>query len=97
MVTFVDRVVLHATGGDGGHGCASIHREKFKPLAGPDGGNGGNGGSVIIEVDPQVTTLLDYHHSPAPARPVRHAGHGRPPLRAPPAPTWCSASPTAPS
>ena len=70
-LTFVDRVVLHATGGDGGHGCASIHREKFKPLAGPDGGNGGNGGSVIIEVDPQVTTLLDYHHSPH-----RHAPSG---------------------
>lgn len=64
MATFVDRVVLHATGGDGGHGCASIHREKFKPLAGPDGGNGGNGGSVILEVDPQVTTLLEFHHLP---------------------------------
>ena len=64
MATFVDRVVLHATGGDGGHGCASIHREKFKPLAGPDGGNGGNGGSVILRVDPQVTTLLEFHHLP---------------------------------
>ncbi|GCE77129.1 GTPase ObgE [Cellulomonas biazotea] len=64
MATFVDRVVLHTTGGDGGHGCASIHREKFKPLAGPDGGNGGNGGSVILEVDPQVTTLLEFHHLP---------------------------------
>ncbi|WP_136519494.1 GTPase ObgE [Cellulomonas telluris] len=71
MATFVDRVVLHATGGDGGHGCASVHREKFKPLAGPDGGNGGNGGSVILEVDPQVTTLLPFHHLPH-----RHAGNG---------------------
>lgn len=64
MATFVDRVVLHVTAGDGGHGCASIRREKFKPLAGPDGGNGGNGGSVILEVDSQVSTLLDYHHLP---------------------------------
>ncbi|WP_407344079.1 GTPase ObgE [Pengzhenrongella phosphoraccumulans] len=64
MATFVDRVVLHATGGDGGNGCASIHREKFKPLAGPDGGTGGRGGSVIIVVDPQVTTLLEFHHLP---------------------------------
>lgn len=64
MATFVDHVVLHATGGDGGNGCASIRREKFKPLAGPDGGNGGNGGDVVLEVDPQVTTLLEYHHSP---------------------------------
>lgn len=64
MTTFVDRVVLHARGGDGGHGCASVHREKFKPLGGPDGANGGDGGDVILLVDPQVTTLLDYHHSP---------------------------------
>lgn len=64
VAIFVDRVVLHATGGDGGHGCASIHREKFKPLAGPDGGNGGNGGSIVLEVDPQVTTLLEFHHAP---------------------------------
>ncbi|WP_263119749.1 GTPase ObgE [Cellulomonas sp. RIT-PI-Y] len=71
MAAFVDRVVLHASGGDGGHGCASIRREKFKPLAGPDGGNGGNGGSVVLVVDPQVTTLLDYHHSPH-----RHAPSG---------------------
>ena len=64
MASFVDRVVLHASGGSGGNGCASIHREKFKPLAGPDGGDGGNGGSVIIRVDPQETTLLEFHHSP---------------------------------
>jgi GTP-binding protein len=59
MASFVDRVVLHARGGDGGHGCTSIRREKFKPLAGPDGGNGGDGGDVVLVVDPQVTTLLD--------------------------------------
>jgi GTP-binding protein len=71
MASFVDRVVLNATGGDGGHGCASIRREKFKPLAGPDGGTGGNGGSVILVVDPQVTTLLEFHHSPH-----KHAASG---------------------
>jgi GTP-binding protein len=64
MATFVDRVVLHAVAGDGGHGCASVRREKFKPLAGPDGGNGGRGGDVVLVVDPSVTTLLDYHRSP---------------------------------
>lgn len=62
--SFVDRVVLHVKAGDGGHGCMSIHREKFKPLGGPDGGNGGKGGDVILEVDPNTTTLLDYHRSP---------------------------------
>ena len=76
MTTFVDRVVLHATGGDGGHGCASVHREKFKPLGGPDGGNGGDCGDVILEVDPQTTTLLDYHHSPHRRATSGKAGQG---------------------
>ena len=53
---------------------ASVHREKFKPLGGPDGGNGGPGGSVILRVDPDVTTLVDYHHSPK--RRAEHGGHG---------------------
>ncbi|MCC2032270.1 GTPase ObgE [Microbacterium allomyrinae] len=64
MVTFVDRVTLHLRAGNGGNGCVSVKREKFKPLAGPDGGNGGDGGDVVLVADPQVTTLLSYHHSP---------------------------------
>ncbi|MDN5919398.1 MAG: GTPase ObgE [Pseudonocardia sp.] len=64
MSRFVDRVVLHATAGAGGNGCASVHKEKFKPLGGPDGGNGGRGGSIILVVDPGVHTLLDFHHRP---------------------------------
>ncbi|MFE5732451.1 GTPase ObgE [Streptomyces sp. NPDC056528] len=73
MTTFVDRVELHVAAGNGGHGCASVHREKFKPLGGPDGGNGGRGGDVILVVDQSVTTLLDYHHSPH-----RKATNGQP-------------------
>src|SRR6185503_18134295 len=72
MAKFVDRAVLHLQAGDGGHGCASVHREKFKPLGGPDGGNGGRGGDVIFEVDPGMATLLDLHR-----RPVRRAGNGK--------------------
>ncbi|CAN5282943.1 GTPase ObgE [soil metagenome] len=64
MPRFVDRVVIHARAGSGGHGCASVHREKFKPLGGPDGGNGGRGGSIVLVVDPQVHTLLDFHFHP---------------------------------
>jgi len=64
MARFVDQVTLHLTAGDGGNGCASIHREKFKPLGGPDGGNGGHGGDIILEVSPQVHTLLDLHYRP---------------------------------
>jgi len=72
--TFVDRVTLQVTAGRGGNGVASVHREKFKPLGGPDGGNGGPGGSVVLRVDPDVTTLVDYHHSPH--RRAEHGGHG---------------------
>jgi GTP-binding protein len=61
---FVDRVVVHASAGDGGNGCSSVHREKFKPLGGPDGGNGGRGGNVVLVVDTSVHTLLDFHHHP---------------------------------
>ena len=71
MVTFVDGVTLHLRAGKGGNGCVSVKREKFKPLAGPDGGNGGHGGDVVLVADPQVTTLLSYHHSPH-----RSAGNG---------------------
>ena len=64
MTTFVDRVTLHADAGKGGDGCVSVHREKFRPLGGPDGGNGGRGGDIVLIVDADVTTLLDFHHSP---------------------------------
>ncbi|NEM91729.1 GTPase ObgE [Galbitalea soli] len=64
MATFVDQVTLHLRAGHGGNGCVSVRREKFKPLAGPDGGNGGNGGDIVLVSDPQVTTLLGYHRAP---------------------------------
>jgi GTP-binding protein len=72
VAEFADRVTLRVQAGHGGNGCASIHREKFKPLGGPDGGNGGRGGDVILEVDASSATLLDFHR-----RPVRRAGNGR--------------------
>ncbi|SFO94648.1 GTPase ObgE [Actinomadura madurae] len=70
---FIDRVVLHVAAGNGGNGCASIHREKFKPLGGPDGANGGRGGDVVLVVDSNAASLLEYHR-----RPHRKAGNGRP-------------------
>lgn len=73
MATFVDQVTLHVQGGDGGNGCASVLREKFKPLGGPDGGSGGRGGDIVLVVDPSVTTLLEFHHGPH-----RKADNGRP-------------------
>lgn len=76
MPRFVDRVVIHAKAGNGGNGCASVHREKFKPLGGPDGGNGGRGGSVVLVVDPQVHTLLDFHFHPHVVAPSGKPGAG---------------------
>ena len=64
MARFIDRVVLHLQAGDGGHGCSSVHREKFKPLGGPDGGNGGHGGDIVLEVSSQIHTLMDFHYRP---------------------------------
>lgn len=58
-------------GGDGGNGSAGIRREKYKPLAGPNGGNGGKGGSVIFVADPNANSLLDYRFMPH-----RSAGNG---------------------
>jgi GTPase len=72
VAEFADHVTVTVKAGDGGHGCASVHREKFKPLGGPDGGNGGRGGDVIFEVDPGMATLLDLHR-----RPLRRAGNGK--------------------
>ena len=71
MAEFADHAALRVQAGNGGNGCASVHREKFKPLGGPDGGNGGRGGSVILEVDASTSTLLDFHR-----RPVRKAANG---------------------
>jgi len=75
VAEFADRAEVRVQAGHGGNGCASVHREKFKPLGGPNGGNGGRGGDVIIEVDPGVSTLLDFHR-----KPVRRAGDGKPGL-----------------
>lgn len=72
MAEFADQAELRVQAGNGGHGCASVHREKFKPLGGPDGGNGGHGGDVILKVDPSTATLLDFHR-----RPLRRAGDGK--------------------
>src|SRR5262245_3577736 len=70
---FVDEAIIDVAAGNGGAGCASVRREKFIPLGGPDGGDGGRGGSVIAVADPSLNTLVDYRFA------RRHeAGQGEP-------------------
>lgn len=60
--TFTDLCHINVKGGDGGAGCMSFRREAYVPKGGPDGGDGGNGGSVIVEADPQLSSLIDYRY-----------------------------------
>lgn len=60
---FIDRAKVYVKSGDGGNGAVSFRREKYVPLGGPDGGDGGKGGDVILEVDPDMTTLLDFTYN----------------------------------
>src|SRR3990172_1741772 len=59
---FIDEATITVRSGDGGRGCVSFRREKYVPRGGPDGGNGGNGGSVILEVNANCSTLLDFRY-----------------------------------
>ncbi|HHT27612.1 MAG TPA: GTPase ObgE [Firmicutes bacterium] len=57
---FYDRARLWLKAGDGGNGVVSFRREKYVPAGGPDGGDGGNGGSIVLEVDANLSTLIDF-------------------------------------
>jgi GTP-binding protein len=59
---FVDEAVIDVVAGKGGDGCLSFRREKFIPFGGPDGGNGGTGGSIFLEADQSLNTLVDFRY-----------------------------------
>jgi GTP-binding protein len=62
---FIDQASIHVKAGNGGHGCVSFRREKFKPKGGPDGGDGGRGGNLYFMAVDDLDTLIDFagkHH-----------------------------------
>ena len=65
MAQFTDVSRINVKGGDGGAGCMSFRREAYVPKGGPDGGDGGRGGDVVLECNPQLSSLIDFrfkHH-----------------------------------
>lgn len=59
---FIDEAKIHVKGGDGGSGCVSFRREKYRPRGGPDGGDGGSGGNIIVKVGKGLRTLMDFRY-----------------------------------
>src|SRR5690606_21707037 len=62
FMKLVDEAEIQVSAGNGGNGCVGFRREKYIPLGGPDGGDGGNGGSVWLQADENLNTLVDFRH-----------------------------------
>ena len=73
----IDEIVIHIKSGKGGNGAISGRREKYVPRGGPDGGDGGRGGSVYLQADTNVNTLLAYRYKRHFSAPDGRRGDGR--------------------
>ena len=59
---FIDKARISVSAGKGGNGAVAFHREKYIAAGGPDGGDGGNGGDIILQVDDNMSTLMDFRY-----------------------------------
>ena len=59
---FIDKTKIFVKAGNGGNGAIAFHREKYVAAGGPDGGDGGNGGSIVLRVDDNLSTLMDFRY-----------------------------------
>ena len=74
---FVDKVRITVIGGRGGDGAVAFHREKYVASGGPDGGDGGHGGSVVLQVNDNLSTLLDFRYKRKYSAQAGQNGQGR--------------------
>ena len=74
---FIDEATIRVQAGKGGNGCLSFRREKYIPKGGPDGGNGGEGGSVLLQADEALNTLIDFRYQPSFKAQSGDAGSGQ--------------------
>ena len=95
---FIDKARITVRAGNGGNGAVAFHREKYIAAGGPDGGDGGDGGSIILVVDDNMSTLMDFRYKRKYAAAGATSTSPPPPVRCPASPrrvcperatTWC--------
>ena len=74
---FIDKARISVKAGAGGNGAVAFHREKYVAAGGPDGGDGGNGGSIVLRVDDNLSTLMDFRYKRKYTAPNGENGQGK--------------------